>query len=386
MSIDLIRIIMITIAASIFYTKAYSRQPVALINRNVWNEKIESEKDFNAISYVENIIFGAVFNDLIKKWDSGELNLGIKHPNQRSIEVWRKRTVSLIVKNIIQSTNESTNREANRIELTEMNFNDHIKSAFLKLKLKYPAWVAEDLQFYSIYAMEQFRLAALSPAPTSEIIPIADNEILGNELPDKTYIITFDDGPTEPGGETDRIANMLRQEQVSALFFVTYSSFLRRLAVSHSKNTTSIYSSMYVGSHGREHVPHPKLTTWKESIDITDGIIESVFPLEKGKIPFRPPYGQRDFAIDNYLKTRGNFVVLWNIDSQDWNTAVPASRVGDRVSTLMLLWRRGIILFHDVHPKARLAIPSIMNKFKKSKIKWGDFHTIETLVNENAIH
>jgi hypothetical protein len=36
-----------------------------------------------------------------------------------------------------------------------------------------------------------------------------------------------------------------------------------------------------------------------------------------------------------------------------------ADRVGDRVITLMLLRRSGILLFHDVHPRALAALPQI---------------------------
>lgn len=38
----------------------------------------------------------------------------------------------------------------------------------------------------------------------------------------------------------------------------------------------------------------------------------------------------------------------------------------DRLITLMLLWRRGILLFHDIHPKARTALPGIGAFMEKS--------------------
>jgi hypothetical protein len=36
----------------------------------------------------------------------------------------------------------------------------------------------------------------------------------------------------------------------------------------------------------------------------------------------------------------------------------------------MLLWRKGIILFHDVHPKAEIAVPAINEYFKDCPVKW----------------
>jgi hypothetical protein len=38
----------------------------------------------------------------------------------------------------------------------------------------------------------------------------------------------------------------------------------------------------------------------------------------------------------------------------------------------MLLWRKGILLFHDVHSKAQTAVPIIKEYFKKANINWVD--------------
>ena len=64
--------------------------------------------------------------------------------------------------------------------------------------------------------------------------------------------------------------------------------------------------------------------------------------------------------------------MLWNIDSQDWSSKINASEVSDRVITLMLLWRKGIILFHDIHPKAKEALPVITKTLNKSGLQFID--------------
>ncbi|MEI8394432.1 MAG: hypothetical protein WCF85_06835 [Rhodospirillaceae bacterium] len=43
---------------------------------------------------------------------------------------------------------------------------------------------------------------------------------------------------------------------------------------------------------------------------------------------------------------------------QDWNGSVTADEAAQRVSILMRVWRRGVILFHDIHPKAARAVPT----------------------------
>jgi hypothetical protein len=40
----------------------------------------------------------------------------------------------------------------------------------------------------------------------------------------------------------------------------------------------------------------------------------------------------------------------------------------------MLLWRRGIILFHDTHAKASEALPRIWRETRGSGVRWVDCH------------
>ena len=44
------------------------------------------------------------------------------------------------------------------------------------------------------------------------------------------------------------------------------------------------------------------------------------------------------------------------------------------METLMLTRRRGIALFHDVHPKAKLALPRIIARFKDAGVTCADCH------------
>ena len=85
---------------------------------------------------------------------------------------------------------------------------------------------------------------------------------------------------------------------------------------------------------------------------------------------FRPPYGQRTPESGSYFQKESLRVSLWNIDSQDWNANVGGTAAGDRVLTLMLLWRRGTILFHDVHPKAATAVPRLLDATRDAGLIW----------------
>ncbi|MNP74939.1 hypothetical protein D3C76_1718970 [compost metagenome] len=65
-------------------------------------------------------------------------------------------------------------------------------------------------------------------------------------------------------------------------------------------------------------------------------------------------------------------MALWDIDSLDSNAQVTAEQSGQRVLTLMLLWRRGLIAFHDAQAKAQVAVPWLLQQTAQSGIGWED--------------
>ncbi len=71
-------------------------------------------------------------------------------------------------------------------------------------------------------------------------------------------------------------------------------------------------------------------------------------------------------------------MALWNIDSQDWNKNVDANAVVNRIITLMLIKRHGVILFHDIHSKAKTALPIIFNLLGDAVV-WGDCQALKNL-------
>jgi hypothetical protein len=40
----------------------------------------------------------------------------------------------------------------------------------------------------------------------------------------------------------------------------------------------------------------------------------------------------------------------------------------------MLLWRHGIIMFHDIHTKAQVSVPWLHNQLRDSGVQWLDCH------------
>ena len=68
-------------------------------------------------------------------------------------------------------------------------------------------------------------------------------------------------------------------------------------------------------------------------------------------------------------------IVLWNIDGQDLSPSLSSQQLADRLTTLMLLWRKGIILLHDTQPKAANALPGLFRSLQTSPVRWVDCRT-----------
>lgn len=64
-------------------------------------------------------------------------------------------------------------------------------------------------------------------------------------------------------------------------------------------------------------------------------------------------------------------VSLWDIDAQD-DSALSAEASAQRVVTLMLLWRKGVIQLHDSLPKAQPAVDWLLHNTVQSGIGWED--------------
>ncbi len=92
---------------------------------------------------------------------------------------------------------------------------------------------------------------------------------------------------------------------------------------------------------------------------------------------FRPPYGQRASDSGPYFGEHGLKVVLWNIDSHDWDDGLTSDDVEQRVMSLMLLWRRGFVLFHDFFPRAQKVVPHLISWLAHDEVSWVDCHGID---------
>ncbi len=246
----------------------------------------------------------------------------------------------------------------------------------LKKLTKKTAIDPERRQFYHNYLYEQLRLAAIFPRITSEIRLFSSIEKNGSEFQDGQFIFSFDDGPSPLEGSTDQLLHTIKKYNLHSLFFLLGEKTQQRLRYQRVSDLVKLYKDQCVSSHGWLHKSHTAWNEWQESITRTHNFLATVFGPHYFPA-FRPPYGMRKANSSDFFKQNKLSVILWNIDSQDWNTKITTKQVADRVLTLMLLWRKGIILFHDIHDKAKFVVPFIYKKVNNTDISWLDCRQME---------
>lgn len=341
---------------------------VATINRAAWPDPIHSREAFDAASFAENILYAKTLFQALDAQDTSRHQSVPQGASAYAVVRWRNRTIRLLQENLrcsLVGTATPLKTPKNETDLREF-----VKAQAPILEHRYPEWFAQATRFHQVYVKEQLRLAAMFPLTSSEILNQTDREVLGPELPDRTFLLTFDDGPTTPYGETDRVLKWLRSKKISAVFFILGDALARRVNATSAKDTSALYAGFGIGSHGQEHKVQKSYDVWRRSFASSRSSLLNTFHGQSGVFPYRPPYGNRSQGMSLAIEAAGDIVVLWNIDSQDWNLRLPSRRIKDRVVTLMLLWRRGIVLFHDIHPAARHALPDIFDMLNGSGVTW----------------
>jgi len=346
---------------------------VAVSDRGRWPDGLDSPSAFDRASRAEILSFTAALSEIDGLDDQNLAKaIRVQRVNPGSVRRWRSEARRWLLENFQRAAVGCSSIEpfcgpaGSEMEL-------HGLSARLdeSLTASYRPWRADARAFHRVYVVEQLRLAALFPRPTSEILTVSQRERTGVELADRHFLLTFDDGPTVPGGATDGTLAVLRRAGVNAFFFLLGERLEARRLREQATELQRLYGGMCVASHGWRHESHQRPLEWQHSVNATAALLQQTFDVLYRPF-FRPPYGERRLNSDALFATRGITVVLWNIDSQDWNPKITADEIGARVLSLMLLWRRGIILFHDVHDKAIAAVPSLLGYIRNAGLAWVD--------------
>jgi peptidoglycan-N-acetylglucosamine deacetylase len=188
----------------------------------------------------------------------------------------------------------------------------------------------------------------------------------------KKVALTFDDGPDR--NYTNQILDILKQEHVSATFFVVgymaqaYPDVLQRID----------QEGHIIGNHSWNHPQFTKLSSAKVNGQIkrTNEVIKQV--IAKEPILLRPPYGSIQQGLAKELNQKGFKVINWSVDTLDWKKRKPNSIL----KTVKRQMRPGgIILQHSAGgPQLKStveALPDIIAYLKRNQY---EFVTVDELL------
>lgn len=347
----MIRILCLLVGLLAGAVQAAGPQTMATVDRASWPQPLDNPAAFDTASRAEILMFAKA---LLASESSDEAalkqQLGVKQLNLESLQAVRQRFWARLLQNYQLAQLGCSQGAALCPPVTDLATLRQ-QATQLLIEPQFAAWAQSSAAFHRSYLNEQLRLAALFPNVSSEIALFSDLERNGDELADRQFLLSFDDGPSASNGNSDRLLAALAEQKLTGIFYVLGASLQARLQKTSAAALQGLYAGQCVGLHGWQHKSHSQWREWQDSVIRSNALVRRSLP-DSYVAWFRPPYGQRLADSGEFFRPQGLQVGLWNIDSQDWSSKVSADAAGQRVLTLMLLWRRGVILFHDIHSKA----------------------------------
>ena len=142
------------------------------------------------------------------------------------------------------------------------------------------------------------------------------------------------------GDNTDMVLGVLEEYGVKATFFFT-GYFVKNFPEEAERIRDAGHE---IGCHS---MTHPRLTEQSRTRQMSEiqGASEYI-QQQLGVVPtlFRPPYGDVNGAVTALSRAAGMEVIMWSIDSHDWDKSYTADKVFKRVTNKV--GPGSIILFH----------------------------------------
>ncbi len=186
----------------------------------------------------------------------------------------------------------------------------------------------------------------------------------------KVVALTFDDGPWP--GQTDRILDVLRTKQVRATFFM-----LGVRAKSQPEIARRVADEGHlVGNHsvGHRSLARSKAKEARRQIERGRELLEKYTGVDTPWL--RPPYGEMDKGAWRVVRASKSRVVMWNVDSHDWEKR----GVSKIVKVVVKNTKPGaIVLMHDGGGDRRQTVKALPIIIDKLRAKGYKFVTIDEM-------
>ncbi|MBD0679587.1 polysaccharide deacetylase family protein [Pseudomonas sp. PSB11] len=346
---------------------------VATLDRSTWPEKLDNPTLFDVASRAEILMFARALL-ASESLDEAALaqRLGLRTINLESVNRVRQRLWQRLLANY-NFAQQSCDQDASFCFLVEdmATLREQAGKFQLSEDSYYIRWAEPSRLFHTQYLDEQLRKAALFPQTSSEVDHFGDYERNGDAMHDRLFLLTFDSAANAVPDNTDWVAEYLRKANLSGTFFVLGKDLQARLGERPGTRLQATWSTQCVGVQGWEFRSHSHWQDWQDSVRRSVELTKNKLP--ENFVPlFRPPDGQRRADAGAFFKAQGLQVALWDIDAQDGAGKLKGSQSVQRVLTLMLLWRHGVINFNVKQDGVKTALPWLITQTAQSGIGWED--------------
>ncbi|NWL18226.1 polysaccharide deacetylase family protein [Pseudomonas umsongensis] len=346
---------------------------VATLDRSTWPEKLDNPTLFDVASRAEILMFARVLL-ASESLDEAALaqRLGLRTINLESVNRVRQRLWQRLLANY-NFAQQSCDQDASFCFLVEdmATLREQAGKFQLSEDSYYIRWAEPSRLFHTQYLDEQLRKAALFPQASSEVDHFGDYERNGDAMHDRLFLLTFDSAANAVPDNIDWVAEYLRKANLSGTFFVLGKDLQARLGERPVTSQQATWSTQCVGVQGWEFRSHSHWQDWQDSVRRSVELAKNKLP--ENFVPlFRPPDGQRRADAGAFFKAQGLQVALWDIDAQDGAGKLKGSQSAQRVLTLMLLWRHGVINFNVKQDGVKTALPWLITQTAQSGIGWED--------------
>lgn len=346
---------------------------VATLDRTTWPEQLTSPTLFDVASRAEILMFARVLL-ASESLDEASLarRLGLRTINLDAVNSLRERMWQRLLTNY-NFAQQSCDQDASFCFLVEDL--PTLREQAAKFQVSddsfYIKWSEPSRLFHAQYLDEQLRKAALFPQISSEVDRFGDYERNGDEMHDRLFLLTFDSAANAIPDNTGWVAEYLRKSNINGTFFVLGKDIQARLAEGSVASLQAMYSQQCLGVQGWEFRSHSHWQDWQDSVKRSAELVKSKLP--ENYVPlFRPPDGQRRSDAQGFFESQGLQVALWDIDPQDGAGKLKGSQSAQRVLTLMLLWRHGVINFNVKQDAVKTSMPWLIGQTAQSGIGWED--------------
>ncbi|MBP4001881.1 polysaccharide deacetylase family protein [Pseudomonas koreensis] len=346
---------------------------IATLDRSTWPEKLDNPTLFDVASRAEILMFarGLLGTEALDEAALAQ-RLGLRTVNLDAINSLRERLWQRLLANY-NFAQQSCDQDASFCFLVEdlPTLREQAAKFVVSDESYYTKWAEPSRIFHLQYLDELMRKAALSPQTSSEIDHFGDYERNGDDMHDRLFLLTFDSAANLQPDNTDWLAEYLRKSNLSGTFFMLGKDVQARLADRSVSSLQAAFSQQCVGVQGWEFRSHSHWQDWQDSVRRSADLVRNKLP--ENYVPlFRPPEGQRRGDARSFFNSQGLQVALWDIDAQDGAGKLKGAPSAQRVLTLMLLWRHGVINFNMKQDAVKTALPWLITQTAQSGIGWED--------------